>query len=255
MTSVTLSQTTPEYADIQARKRLGLILLSSDLTTEPDYARLMPPDEVACFGSRVKADNPTTPENLRRMLPRLGAAAALLPEDYPPAAICYSCTAASVVLGDDVVTQAIQLVWPGVPVVTPSHSAVLALQALQAQRISVLTPYLPETSEPMAEYFSRQGLDIQRFECLGIEDDRVMARVQPQSIIAAACAVDDPASEAIFISCTALPAIAVIAELEQKLGKPVVTSNQATAWTMLQHAGAQKLPQGYGRLFSEKLPG
>lgn len=249
MTPVNRSPIQANYVAMEARKRLGLILLSSDLTTEPDYARLMPLDQVGFYSTRVKVDNPITPDNLRSMRPRISAAAALLPEDASPAAICYSCTSASVVMGDQAVTEAVQVSWPGVPVVTPSYSAVLAFQALGVQRVSVLTPYLIETSEPMAAYFSAQGLAIQAFDCLGIGDDRVMARVTHDSIIEAACAVDRKTSEAVFISCTALPALGVIATLEAKLGKPVVTSNQATAWAMLQHAGVKTKPQGYGRLF------
>ncbi|MEZ5478808.1 MAG: aspartate/glutamate racemase family protein [Thiolinea sp.] len=250
--AVVRSAVRPAYSEVSARKRLGLIVLSSDLTTEPDYARLLPRDQVACYTTRVQSQNPTTPENLLKMLPRLRAAAALFPEDHAPAAICYSCTAASVLMGDEAVTQAIQEAWPGVPVVTPSHSAALALRALGARRISILTPYLPETSVPVTAYFTQQGFTVLRSECLGIEDDRLMARVTPDSIFAAACALDHPDSDAVFISCTALPAVQVIDRVEQQLGKPVVTSNQATLWAMLRQAGITAQPQGYGQLFNNR---
>jgi maleate isomerase len=77
-----------------------------------------------------------------------------------------------------------------------------------------------------------------------------MARVSEESIIEAAILADHPSSEALFISCTGLPAVNVIDEIEQRLGKPVVTSNQATAWMMLQHANIKHIPQNFGQLFS-----
>jgi maleate isomerase len=242
------------YDDPQLTKRLGLIALATDLTSERDFVKLMPHDQIGIFTSRVAYENPTTPESLRDMAPRLSAAADLILPGESLEAICYSCTAASVVIGDEVVTQAIHTVRPGVPVVTPSAAARLAFTALGVKRISILTPYLIETSQPMADYFTQHGLAIQSFDCLGLDDDRDMARIGRNDIIEAAIRADVPEAEALFISCTAVPAVATIAEIEKRIGKPVVTSNQASAWAMLRHAGLQHNPVGYGRLFDLDLP-
>ena len=58
----------------------------------------------------------------------------------------------------------------------------------------------------MANYFTDHGLQIERFECFGLEDDRKMARVSCETIVEAAYQLDSPNVEALFISCTALPA-------------------------------------------------
>lgn len=230
-------------------QRLGLITLSTDLTTERDYRQLIPSEGIGLYTSRVLFENPTTADNLKLMAPRLTAAAALLPSDQALTAICYSCTAASVVIGDNGIKKAIASYFPDTPVITPSSSAVKAFQAMGAQKISVLTPYLAQTCQPIAEYFTEHGFDICSFHCLGMKDDREMARVSVDTIIDAAVKADHPTSEALFISCTALPAIHAIAEVERITGKPVVTSNQATAWMMLQYANNQNFPQNFGRLF------
>ena len=41
---------------------------------------------------------------------------------------------------------------------------------------------------------------------------------------------------------------------KRRTGKPVVTSNQASAWAMLHYAGIDYQPQGYGELFKYALP-
>ncbi len=251
---VTLTRSILNFERPHAWKRMGLIALATDLTSERDFAKLMPHDQVGVYTTRVAYQNPTTPENLRHMAPRLTAAAALILPGEPLDVICYSCTAASVVIGDQAVTEAIHAARPGVPVVTPSVAARLAFAALGVRKISILTPYLVETSQPMATYFTEHGMDIQRFECLGLDDDRMMARLSRQDIIEAACRVDVPESEALFISCTGVPAVAVIAEIEKRIGKPVVTSNQASAWAMLHYAGLNHKPVGYGQLFDFDLP-
>ncbi len=66
-----------------ARWRIGLIALATDHTTERDFARMSPSDEVAVYVSRVMNHNPTTVENLRRMAPHLSDAAALILPDEP----------------------------------------------------------------------------------------------------------------------------------------------------------------------------
>ena len=69
------------------------------------------------------------------------------------------------------------------PVVTPPAAAAAGLRALGAQRISILTPYTVETSRPMADYFLADGFEIASFTCLGLEDDREMARIRPDALV------------------------------------------------------------------------
>jgi maleate cis-trans isomerase len=55
----------------------------------------------------------------------------------------------------------------------------------------------------------------------------------------------------VFISCTGFAAIPIIEQLEADLGKPVVTSNQATFWAALRRAGLNDRVGGLGRLLKE----
>ena len=253
--NVSRSDENVQFNDASATTRFGLIALATDMTSERDLYRQLPEDGVAIHVTRVAYANPTTPENLRKMAPRLTEAAQLLAPVQPLKAICYSCTAASVAIGDDAVTATIQAGFGAVPVVTPSVAARMAFAALGVRRIAILAPYTVETTEPMAGYFIDHGMELSNVACLGLEDDREMARVSDQTILNAALAVDTADAEALFLSCTGLPAINVIAELEQRTGKPVVTSNQASAWAMSRLGGfADHRPAQFGRLFDCALP-
>ena len=236
--------------------RIGLIVLATDHTSEDDFRRMVASDRVRVHVARIAYANPVTPENLRRMQPALTEAAALLLPEEDLEAICYSCTSASVVIGDDAVEAAITAAKPGAKVVTPTLAAVTGLRALGASRISILTPYTAETSRPMGEYFLRHGFSIASFTCLGMDDDREMARISADSLHEIACASCTPDAEALFISCTALRAAPIAGRIEAALGRPVVTSNQATAWQCLGAAGLAG-PEGgaakYGRLLSLPL--
>ena len=254
MADVTLSSEKFALQSRADRKKLGLIALSTDLTSERDFARIIPLDKAGIYSTRVEFSNPTTPENLRRMAPRITAAADLILPGEILDVICYSCTAASVVIGDAKIAESVHAIRPGVPVVTPSGSALLAFHAIGITRISILTPYLIETSLPMASYFERHGMQIQRFHCLGLDDDRDMARISPEAIVRAALATDTPQTQAFFLSCTGLQAVDAVAVLEQQTGKPVVTSNQASAWAMMGHAGLIQPFDFWGTLFQHPLP-
>ncbi|MFE8009456.1 hypothetical protein [Streptomyces sp. NPDC057418] len=46
-----------------------------------------------------------------------------------------------------------------------------------------------------------------------------------------------PRADAVFISCTALPTYDALSRPEERLGKPVISANQATAWALLDAVG------------------
>lgn len=236
--------------DRQVEKRIGLISLATDHTTERDFTRMCPHDRVGIYCNRILNENPTTPENLRRMQPRLAEGAALILPDEPLDVIYYSCTSASAVLGNDVVVSTVQAGKPGTPVVTPTGAADRALRTLGAHRLSILTPYIPETSAAVADYFAGQGYDVVSLECFGMKDDREMARVSADTIFEAGCNALATDADALFISCTALPAACVAQRIENETGRPVVTSNQAGCWLTLHTAGIADPVAGYGRLLT-----
>lgn len=241
------TETTPPAPGPDGLVRLGLVALSTDLTIENDLAGMLP-GHARLHVARVAYANPTTPENLAAMGPHLAAAADLLVPDVPLAAIGFGCTTGAVVIGDATVGAAIDSVRPGVPVFTPAQSACRAFRAMGLSRIAVLTPYLPGTTRVLAEYFDAAGLRLCAVHGLGMADDRDIARLSEDTIIAAVEAADHPEAEAMFISCTATPVVRLIDRIEDRIGKPVVSSNQALGRAMLDAAGLAG--HGPGRLFT-----
>lgn len=229
--------------------RVGLVVLATDHTTERDFARLMDPATTGIYANRIAFENPTTHESLMRTGPRLTAAAAQILPDEDLDVIVYSCTAASVVLGNDVVAGHLGAAKPGAACVTPSSAAFDAFAALGVRRVSVLTPYTPDVTDELIRYFAAHGPDVVSSTCFGLDDDRDMARLSEACITEAAIAAMDPQAEALFVSCTAVRAAQCAARIEKKIGKPVITSNQAMAWRSLRHLGLFPGITGAGRIF------
>ncbi len=252
---IQISRLRPALDARPLHKRIGLIILATDHTTEPDYRRMVANEDLGIYVTRIAFTNPVTTESLRRMQSSLTEAAALILPDEELDAICYSCTSASVVIGDVEIEAAFRRAKPGVPVVTPPAAGVRGLRALGARRISVLTPYTTGVSRPMLKYFERAGFEIESFTCLELDDDREMARIAPASLIELATSAMAPGAEALFISCTSVRAAGVAAQIEKRIGRPVVTSNLASAWNCLRLCGdAAPRPQ-LGRLMTLPLTG
>jgi len=56
-------------------------------------------------------------------------------------------------------------------------------------------------------------------------------------------------SEALFVSCTALPVLSIIEKLEKRLNKIVLSSNQTLIWDSLNLIGYKDDIEGFGKLF------
>jgi maleate isomerase len=238
------------FAPVDAVARVGLILLSTDATSEADFARLVHGDRVRLHGNRIAFENPTTEQSLAETGPRLATAAADLLPGSRFSSVYFACTSATAVLGSAGVAAAIHKTKPGVAVVTPVSAVSAALTTLGARRISILAPYSSAVTARVVAPFAAAGFAIDLVTCWGLEDDRDMARVLPEVIAREAARAMAPASDALFVSCTALRAAEAVARIEALTTRPVVTSNQAAAWVCRGLAGLDRPLAEAGRLFS-----
>lgn len=222
--------------------RFGLIALATDATVEGDAQRLLP-HGCRLHVTRIAFDNPTTADNLRLTGPRLAAAGELLLPGFDLKGIGFACTSASAVLGDGVQ----QALGDRAPISTPVGAALRGFAALGVRKIALMTPYLADTTDLVGDCFQDRGLGVVTRHSMGFADDRDMALLSDHEILDFALEADHPDAEALFLSCTALPAVEVIERLEDRLGKPVLSSNLALFWSMLDLA---RIPAcGPGRLF------
>ena len=235
---------------LAAGGRIGVIALATDFNIEQDLRRMYPAD-VEPFTSRVRNMNPLTIENLRRMEPGISAAADCILPGTQLDAMIYACTSGTVAIGIERITELVQQSRPGVPVTNPVTAAFAAFETLGARRISILTPYTEAVNEEVAAFFTKSGYEMLNIAGFGFEDDTAMTYIDPQDIAAAAKEICDPQADLLFISCTALRASLVLDQIEQALGKPVVSSNQALAWHSLQLLGYPQPVTGFGRLLAE----
>ncbi len=228
--------------------RIGLIVLSNDYTVELDFMNMRPSGDMALFTTRIQNTPDCTVATLKEMAPRITAATALLVPDGRLDVVAYACTSGSVVIGYDRIRARVQAARPDVPCITPITASLAALDRFGAQKLAVLTPYVDEVNGQIAEYLHGAGKEVVGFSSFQIEDNEEMAALTSDAIYRAALIADRPDADALFISCTAIRAVDVVERIEESLGKPVVTANQAMFWQCLRAAGCDHEAPGYGAL-------
>lgn len=225
--------------------RIGLLLPSSNTTMEPDFY-MMAPMGVTVHSARMMLKSVTI-ERLKEMAGEALRAGALLATAKVDVLI-YGCTSGSLIKGVDWERELVYSieVETGIPTVSTAGAVVEALRALGLRRVGVATPYTNDINDLERRFLEAQGFEIERIQGLGLEHNHDIAAVPPGSIFGLA---EETAagSDGVFVSCTNLPAASLVHELEAKLRRPVVTSNQASMWAGLRALGREGV-EGYGRL-------
>ncbi|MEM7076717.1 MAG: Asp/Glu racemase [Pseudomonadota bacterium] len=240
---------TVQHLDPAPDHILGLVVLSTDETLENEARALLAAQPVSLHHSRIFSADTVTPTSLSDMKTRITASAALLPEHV--GVVGYACTSASVMIGPDEVAAQVRAGRPGVAVTNPISATCAALDALDARRIGLVTPYVPDVVAPMRAHLARHGVEVVEELSFGEGDDRRVARI-PQTVTAQAArdVARNARIDALFLSCTNLRSFGVIEQLEDELKLPVISSNLALLWHMLVLANADTRRPGFGRLFS-----
>ncbi|MEH6545820.1 MAG: hypothetical protein V7701_05300 [Sneathiella sp.] len=232
--------------------RIGLLLLATDFNSETDLRRIFPAG-VDVFTNRVLNANPLTIENLQAMTDDIPRAAGGILPGLGVDVMIYGCTSGTAAIGQKELQRRIHKAQPNTPVTNPIAAGTAALKAFDAKKISILTPYITSVNDAVCKSFEQEGFDVLNIDGFGMEDDIEMTGLPLQAISEAALQVCDPEADALFISCTAIRSASVVASIEQKLGKPVVTSNQALAWHCLRLMANNSPVTGFGGLFDLPL--
>jgi maleate isomerase len=209
-------------------KRIGIIVPSTNTVAEVDFQTRAPQD-FSVHTARMFLDA-TTAESERRMVFDYLPASVRDIATMKPDVVVFACTSAGAVIGpeneDKLVADMSRTV--SAPVVSTNAAVHKALTAVGPSRLAVLTPYIEDLTGKIREGLERVGITVAHTAGMDIVDPFAIAEVTPSDILEFAekqlAGVD---FDALFVSCTNLPAFAARAALEERFGVPVVTSNQA----------------------------
>ncbi|MGE3915192.1 MAG: maleate cis-trans isomerase [Hyphomicrobiaceae bacterium] len=240
------------YLDGDGRRaRIGIVVPSVNTVMEPWAARVVP-EGVSLHFSRMFIPAETTATSLIEMDRTEGKAAIRQLSSVFPHVVAYGCTASSIVQGLDYDAHLRAEIAEGydVPATTAAHAIITGLKAFGARRISIVSPYPAKVDKAEHDYFEKAGFEVLGGAFLGISDGFKLAEPSTETLFDLGKRGMAANADALVISCLNTRSHTVIDRLEQALGKPVVTSTQATLWHALRLAGIDDRIAGYGRLLA-----
>jgi maleate isomerase len=212
--------------------RIGLMIPSSNTMMEVDFARDLPPG-TSLHTARMFLED-TTPAGENRMLDEFALPTARDLGTARPDVVVFGCTSAGALRGNDYDTELCGRIseLTGAPAVSTIGAVRAAIEDSGAASIGVITPYVDELNDRIRASIEADGTRVATITGLGITDNFAIAEVGHDEIVAFAVrALGQLAAEGdidlVFASCTNFGAMAARRAIAERLGLPVVTSNQA----------------------------
>ena len=244
-----LNRVEPKYIK-QSSPRIGLITLASDFRIEKDFNNVIHGRDIDLYVNRIHCYNPLTNETLAKMADDITDVTKDILPDQKLDCVAYGCTSGTVAVGYDSIKEKVNLAKPEAKVTTPITSAIKALNILGINKISIFTPYTKKINDSVVSYFEKENININSLSYFDIDSDLDIGKVDEDHLFDVLSKIDLTDSEALFVSCTALPALSIINKLEKKLNKIVLSSNQTLIWDSLNAINYKEKIEGFGKLFN-----
>ena len=244
-----LNKIEPKYIS-KSNPRIGLITLATDFRIEKDFNNVLNGKDIDLYCNRIHCYNPLTNETLKKMADDITNVTKDILPDQKLDCVAYGCTSGTIAAGYNSIVEKVNAAKPNTKVTTPITAAIKALKKLNINKISIFTPYTNEINNSVAEYFKNENFEINELSYFDIPSDLDIGKVDDKYLFDVLSKIDVSDSDALFVSCTALPVLSLINDLEKKLGKFVVSSNQALIWDSLNQVNSNINVVGYGKLFN-----
>ena len=241
--------------------RIGLIVPSSNTTMETEVPSLLrdrererPENNFTFHSARLRMQH-VTPEALRAMNAETERATSEL-ADMRPNVVATACLVAIMAQGPKhhcVVEAEIESILErehaAAAVVSSAGALVDALHALGARRIGMVTPYLKELTQLVAEYIEDAGIEVGDALSLEVSDNQAVAALEPEDLKSHWKRLDLRDCDALVLSaCVQMPSLSAIEEVERESGLPTLSAATATTWAILRALDLEPVVGGGGAL-------
>ena len=234
------------------RAAIGLIALANDLVIEQEINYFVGIEGAAVFADRIPFEPDATLENLVNMKNDIKGCVERLAPIGELDVIAFGCNSGSIAIGPATIEKEVNQVMPDVKCTTPISATIKALRALNCRKLAILTPYIDEINTDIANYLEKWDLVLAAKGSFKVLSAKDVSMIDPNSIYDAGLRLGGHGVDALFLPCTALRVSPVLEELEKKIQKPVITSNQAMAWHCLRLSGIDEKLSRVGQFLGKK---
>ncbi|QNE77141.1 decarboxylase [Streptomyces finlayi] len=142
----------------------------------------------------------------------------------------------------------------GLPASSTSFAFAHAVREIGVTRVAVAATYPDGIAALFARFLEASGVEVVATRGSGIITAAEVGAWDARLVKELAVAGDHPDAEAVLLPHTALHTAAYITELEELLGKPVLTANQVTVWEGLRLVDRRVWEPAMGALFAVHAP-
>ena len=170
---------------------------------------------------------------------------------HEPDSVMWACTSGSFVFGWDGAREQVAGVAEilDVPVSSTSIAFAESARALGLSRVAVAASYPEDVALHFVAFLERAGVEIVSLGSHGIVTAAEVGTMGRDRVLDIVRRGDAPGADAVLVPDTAMHSLAWLEDMEDAVGKPVLTANQVTVWEGLRIAGAPTRFDGLGALF------
>ena len=233
-------------------RSLGLIISAGNRTVEP-YFREFAPKKLGFFITRIRmgSGGTRTPDKIANDV----VAAGEFLTDAKVDVICLQGTGIVMERGLSGEGELVASICKATktPTYTAAQAAIEALHSMNMQRIVLINPLGDIAIQREQTYLEALGFSV--IHSIGLGRQEQSARIPSKTWLDAAKNNDRADADGFFLSGSNTTMFEAVERIEKELGKPVVTSVQASLWAgirrVLGPANAYEvLPSGIGNLFN-----
>jgi maleate cis-trans isomerase len=166
--------------------------------------------------------------------------------------VVWACTSGSFVLGWEGAHEQVRELAKaaGMPASSTSFGFVNAVRHLGMPRVAIAATYPADVTEYFAAFLEKSGAVVVSGRDAGILTAEEVGTWGREQVLELVRSADHPDADVVLMPDTALHTVAHLADLEEALGKPVLTANQVTVWEGLRLADRRAWGDKLGRLFA-----
>jgi maleate isomerase len=246
--------------------RIGQIVPSSNTTMETEVpamlqARLQQfPEERFTFHSARMRMMHVTPEELKKMDIDSDRCALEL-SDARCDVMAYACLVAIMCQGPGYHLESEQRLSKTVaankapaPIVSSAGALVDAINELGFKKVAIITPYMKSLTQQVIDYIEDAGITVVDSISLEVSDNLEVGRLNPLNLLEHVKRLDFSDADAVVLSaCVQMPSLAAIQQVEDMIGKPVLSAATATVYRILKKLELAPVVPNAGYLLSGKF--
>lgn len=150
--------------------------------------------------------------------------------------------------------EALHEALPGTPIVTAGDACVAALHTMGAKRLGLISPMSEEYSESARSFYRAHGFEVPETTWLQVKTSASIIDVPVDTIFSAFDKVNTSQVDTILHVGGALGVADMIDDLEDQLGKPVISSTATGYWYALRMMGLDDSLSHGGQITRQPLP-